>query len=275
MPLADEAEALELDLLLEALHRRYGLDFRGYSRDSLLPRVRYRVQAEGLRTVSGLLERVLHDRDCLERLLLHLTSHGSPMFSEPTFYHALREKVMPQLRTYPFIRVWHAGCATGEEVYSTAIVLHEEGLLERCRIYATDLSETVLKKAPEGSFPLAAMQECAFNYILSGGKSSLSAYYASADHQALLLPWLRKNLVFAQHNLVTDASFNEFHLIFCRNVTMYFNKPLQQRVFALIHGSLPRLGILALGRKESIRLSPFHACYGELDEEERLYRRHR
>jgi len=266
-------EDIEIPPLLEAIYARYGYDFRKYARASLRRRILARVEAEGLRTISGLQERVLHDPACMERLLLGLTVHVTSMFRDPGFYAAFREKIVPFLRTYPFIRIWHAGCSTGEEVYSAAILLHEEGLYERCRIYATDLTEALLRIARDGVYPLASMQEYTANYLEAGGKSSFSEYY-TADHESVLFqPWLQQNILFAQHNLVTDASFNEFNVILCRNVMIYFNKELQEQVHGLLHESLVRFGVLALGRKESLKFTKYEPFYEELDAPEGLYRR--
>lgn len=268
-----DLQDLEVELLLEAVFRHYGYDFRDYAPASIRRRILGRVESEGVQSVSGLQERVLHEPGCMERLLLGITVHVSSMFRDPGFYLAFREKVVPLLRTYPFARIWHAGCSTGEEVYSLAILLQEEGIYERCRIYATDLSEAVLQGAKEGLFPLAGMKEYTENYQRAGGKTSFSDYYTAKYDHALFRPSLRENIVFAQHNLVTDGSFNEFNLILCRNVMIYFNKSLQERVHGLLHQSLVRLGVLGLGRKESIRFTPHEARYEEIDGPERLYRK--
>jgi chemotaxis protein methyltransferase CheR len=268
-----ELEVVEVNLLLEAIFQHYGYDFRDYAFASIRRRLRARVGAEGLKSISGLQERVLHDPGCLERLLSGLTVHVTSMFRDPSFYLAFRQKVLPLLRTYPFTRIWHAGCSTGEEVYSLAILLHEEGAYDRCRIYATDLSEKVLANAKEGLFPLGAMKEYTENYQRAGGKVPFSEYYTAQYGNALFRSSLRDNIVFAQHNLVTDGPFNEFNVILCRNVMIYFNKSLQDRVHGLIHGSLARLGVLGLGLRETIRLSPHEQDYEALDAAERIYRK--
>jgi chemotaxis protein methyltransferase CheR len=266
-------EDIEIPLLLEGIYQRYGFDFRNYARASLRRRILARAQAENVRSISGLQERVLHDPEAMERFLLGLTVHVTSMFRDPSFYGAFRETVVPLLRTYPFARIWHAGCSTGEEVYSLAILLHEEGLYERCRLYATDLSEVVLKVARAGVYPLAAMKEFTANYQHAGGNGSFSEYYSANDESAIVRPFLQQNIVFAQHNLVTDASFNEFHVVFCRNVMIYFNKTLQEQVHRLLHQSLVRLGVLALGRRESLQFSGYESCYAELQPKEKLYRK--
>jgi chemotaxis protein methyltransferase CheR len=272
---ADEAEveALEIDLFLEGVYRRYGYDFRDYSPASLRRRVRNVLQAEGLATVSGLQERLLRDPACMERFLLGLTVNVSSMFRDPGFFQALRREVVPQLRTYPFLRVWDVGCSTGEEVYSVAILLQEEGLLDRARIYATDLNWAVLRQARDGVFPLSTMREYTANYLRAGGRRSFSEYYTAGHGHAIFQPSLRENIVFSAHNLVTDGPFNQFHLILCRNVMIYFQAELQRRVHDLLFDSLVPLGVLGLGAKESLRGTPHEADYAPLAARHRLYRR--
>jgi chemotaxis protein methyltransferase CheR len=268
-----DLEEIEIHLLTEGIYRHYGFDFRDYSMSSLRRRIWKRIYAEGLSTISGLVEKVLHDPACMERLLLDLSINTTAMFRDPTFYLAFRQKVVPMLRTYPFVRIWHAGCSTGEEVYSMAILLQEERLYDRCRIYATDINEAVLQKAKAGIFPIATMQENTSNYIAAGGKGTFSEYYTARYDHAIFRPSLRENVVFAQHNLVTDASFNHFNVIFCRNVLIYFNNALQERVQHLFLDSLEMFGILGLGKKETVRYTSVAASFDELDGEERLYRR--
>jgi chemotaxis protein methyltransferase CheR len=266
-------ERIEIELLLEAVHRHYGFDFRGYAYSSLRRRVWKRIQAEGLGTVSALQDRVLHDSDVMERLLDDLSVTVTAMYRDPGFYREFRETVVPILRTYPFIRIWHAGCSTGEEVYSMAILLHEEDLYDRARVYATDMNEAVLRRAREGIFPLDRMQEYTENYIRAGGRRSFSEYYTSGYSGALFDASLRRNVVFAQHNLVTDGSFTEFNVVLCRNVLIYFDKALQTRVHGLFYDSLTMFGILALGSKESLRFSKYDGCYEPLVQSEKIYRK--
>ena len=268
-----ELERIEVELLLEAIYRHYGFDFRSYAYASLKRRLWKRIQAEGLGTISGLQQRVLHDPSTMERLLMDLSVSVTSMFRDPLFYQAFRAQVIPLLRTYPFIRVWHAGCSTGEEVYSMAILLHEEGLLDRARVYATDINEVVLRTAKAGIFPLEKMQEYTQNYQRAGGERSFSEYYTAAYGGALFVPFLTQNVVFAQHNLVTDRSFSEFNVILCRNVMIYFDRQLQNRVHQLFYESLPMYGILALGSKESLRFSQVEKCYEELNAREKIYRK--
>ena len=266
-------ERVEIELLLEGVFRHYGFDFRSYAYASIRRRLWKRVDSEGLSSISELQARVLHDASAMERLLLDLSISVTAMFRDPGFYQTFREKVVPLLRTYPFIRVWHAGCATGEEVYSTAIMLEEEGLLERSRIYATDINDAVLQQARDGIFPLNRMQEYTENYIRAGGARSFSEYYTAKYVGALFSPALTRNVVFSQHHLVTDRSFSEFNVIFCRNVLIYFDRSLQNKVHALFYESLATFGILALGSKESRRFSQYEPCYEKLDARERLYRK--
>ncbi|HEX7706632.1 MAG TPA: protein-glutamate O-methyltransferase CheR [Thermoanaerobaculia bacterium] len=270
-----DLEQLEITLLTEGIFRHYGFDFRDYSLPSLRRRIWKRVYAEGLTTISGLQEKILHDSASMERLLLDLSINTTAMFRDPGFYLAFRQKVVPLLRTYPFVRIWHAGCSTGEEVYSMAILLREEGIYDRCRIYATDINEAVLQKAKAGIFPLSTMQENTSNYIAAGGTGTFSDYYTAKYDYAIFRPDLRENVVFAQHNLVTDSSFNLFNVIFCRNVLIYFNNTLQDRVQQLFLQSMEMFGILGLGKKESLRYTSVADYYDEIDAEEKLYRRFR
>jgi len=269
----DDLEEIELALLLEGVFRKYGFDFREYASASLRRRVWRRVHAEGLSTISELQARLLHDPACMERLLLDLSINVTAMFRDPSFYNAFRAKVVPQLRTYPFTRIWVAGCSTGEEVYSLAILLREEGLYDRARIYATDINESVLDRARTGVFPLEKMREYTQNYIKAGGTQAFSEYYLAKYDGAQFQRSLIDNVVFAQHNLVSDRSFNEFNVIVCRNVMIYFDRVLQDRVHELFYDSLMTFGVLGLGHKESIRFSPHADSFEELDPAEKLYRK--
>jgi chemotaxis protein methyltransferase CheR len=268
-----EIEELEVALLLEGVYRRYGFDFREYAPASLKRRLWRRMTAEHLETLSQLQDRLLHDPACMERLLLDLSINVTSMFRDPSFYVALREHVMPALHTYPFTRIWCAGCSTGEEVYSLAILLQEEGLYDRARIYATDINEAVLDTARAGVFPLERMKQYTQNYIRAGGRSDFSKYYVTAYDGARLSRSLVDNVVFAQHNLATDRAFNEFNVILCRNVMIYFDKTLQDRVHGLFYESLDTFGILALGHKESVAFTAQANAYEALDPVERIYRK--
>jgi chemotaxis protein methyltransferase CheR len=268
-----ELERIEIDLLLEGVYRHYGIDFRGYALASLRRRLARRMKEEGTPTLSALQDKVLHDPAAMERLLVALSISVTAMFRDPSFYRAFREKVVPLLRTYPFIRLWNAGCATGEETFSLAIVLEEEGLLERTRIYATDFNAGVVDRARGGEFPLARMRSYTDNYLKAGGTRAFSSYYTADGAVARFTPALLENAVFAKHNLVSDGSFNEFHGILCRNVLIYFGRTLQQRVHELFHDSLVNFGVLGLGHKETIRFTPLEHCYEAIDSREKLYRR--
>jgi chemotaxis protein methyltransferase CheR len=269
----NQLEDIEIELLLEGMYRHYGFDFRNYAPASIKRRIHESMRSEGVLSVSGFQEKVLHDPACLERLLYRLSVNVTSMFRDPTFFQTFRAKVVPLLRTYPFVRIWHAGCSTGEEVYSMAILLQEEDLYQRCRIYATDMSKEVLRKAREGIFPLASMQEYTANYMKAGGKRFFSDYYTAHYDSVIFSSSLKTNLIFSEHNLVTDGSFNEFHVVLCRNVMIYFNKTLQERVHNLIYESLSVLGVFGLGNKESLRFTPRESFYEELDHRDRLYRK--
>jgi chemotaxis protein methyltransferase CheR len=268
---AERLEDLEVRLLLEGIWCTYGYDFRDYALSSIRRRVRFFMQDEGLSTVSSVQDRVLHDTLALRRFLRSLSVSVTAMFRDPPFYQTLRETVVPVLRTYPAVRIWHAGCSTGEEVYSVAILLHEEGLYDRCRLYATDMNEAVLAQAERGELSLSSMRDNTRSYIEAGGRQGFARWYKTRDDRAVLVPELRRNVVFAQHNLATDRSFNDFHLVVCRNVLIYFNHALQDRVHRLLYGSLVRFGYLGLGSKETVRFTPHEAHYQELAH--RLYRK--
>ena len=268
-----DLEDIEIHLLLEGLFRYYGFDFRNYALTSLKRRIWNIIRSEQLTSISGLQEKIFHDPAYLQRFLLGLSVNVTAMFRDPSFYLAFRSQVVPLLRTYPFIRIWHAGCSTGEEVYSMAILLQEEGLYSRCQIYATDMNEMVLKKASTGVFPLRFMQDYTHNYIQAGGKRSFSEYYTAAYDCVIFRAYLKENVVFSQHNLVSEGSFNEFNVILCRNVLIYFNHTLQNQVHKLLYDSLCRLGILGLGHRESLRTGLYEQYYEQLVSGEKLYRR--
>src|SRR3954452_3466325 len=260
----EDLEELEVELLLEAVFRRYGFDFRGYAPASLKRRLWRRVRAENLPGIAALQERLLRDPLCMERLLLDLSINVTSMFRDPAFYVAFREKVVPLLRTYPFTRVWVAGCSTGEEVYSLAILLSEEELLERTRIYATDINAVVVDRAREGVFPLDKMREYTENYIRARGTRSFSGYYLAKYEGALFDRTLTENVVWAQHNLVQDRAFQEFNVILCRTVMIYFDRSLLSRVHQLCQGNLELRRILCHEHKESILFTDFEDCYHDL-----------
>lgn len=269
----DPLEAIEIQMLLEAVFRHYGFDFRDYAYASIRRRIWNSIHLEGLQGVCELQGKLLHDSAAMERFLLSVTVNVTTMFRDPGFYRAFRAKVVPELRALPFVRIWHVGCATGEEPYSMAILLREEGLYSKCRIYATDMNEEVVSKAKAGIFPVAMVQDYTSNYLRAGGTASFSEYYTARYGSIILERGLAENIVFAQHNLVTDSSFNEFHVILCRNVLIYFNQPLSERVHRLLYASLALSGFLGLGSQESIRFTPHENCYEEFDPDEKIYRR--
>jgi chemotaxis protein methyltransferase CheR len=266
-------EWLEMSLLFEGIYRHYGVDFRAYSPTILLRRLRRLMENEGVATISALQDRVFRDPQCLGKLVDELTINATSMFRDPSFFLAFREQVVPVLRTYPFLRVWHAGCATGEEVYSLAILLTEEGLYDRTRLYATDVNESVLRRAREGIYPLTKMREYTVNYQQAGGRRAFSDYYTARYDAALFDPQLGRHVVFARHNLVSDGGFSEFHVIFCRNVLIYFGRPLKERVVGLFSDSLARGGLLALGRRESLRFTSYEGRFEPFVASERVYRK--
>ncbi len=263
----------EMDRFLEALYEHSGYDFRDYARSSLTRRLRHVLADEALPGLPALQDRVLHDPACLDRLLLTASVNVTAMFRDAGFYRALRTHAVPWLRTYPFVRVWIAGCSTGEEAYSVAIVLEEEGLYDRTRIYVTDISESAVRKSAEGVFPIRVMQAYTRNYQTAGGLGDFSAWYTANYDNAIVRSELKRNMVFAAHNLASDGVFNEFHLILCRNVMIYFNATLQARVHELLYQSLAPFGLLGLGAKEALHFSPRERSYETLDAEHKLYKK--
>lgn len=268
-----ELEKVELELLLDGLARHHGYDFRRYAKASITRRVRHALRNEGLASISQLQHRVLHDADALDRFIRTVTIHVTSMFRDADFYRTFRKQVVPALRTYPFVRIWVAGCSTGEEAYSLAILLDEEGLHDRCRIYATDISDTVLEHARRGIFPLEAMRKYTEAYHRAGGTRDFSRYYVADAQNAILSTYLRKNILFSNHNLASDGSFNEFNVVLCRNVLIYFENDLRDRVLRLLHDSLVRFGYLVLGKKESLEHTPLRDRFEVLSGEARIYRR--
>ncbi len=267
----DDIENIEIILLLEGVYLHYGFDFRHYAPASLKRRIWHCVREEKLNSISALQEKLLYNPACMERFLLILSINVTALFRDVGFYRVFREKIIPRLRTYPFIRIWHAGCSSGEEVYSLAILLQEEGLYDRSRLYATDMNEVILARARDGIYPLEKMLAYEKNYRNAGGKSDLTDYYTAQYGRAIFHGSLKKNIVWSQHNLVTDGSFNEFHVILCRNVLIYFDQSLQARVHKLLYDSLITFGMLGLGQMESIRFSPYETNYEAMDSLEKWY----
>ncbi len=266
-------ENIELELLLQAIFLQYGYDFRDYSRAHVKRRVKHRLIQEGLKSISELQNRILHDKESFEQIVRDLSINVTEMFRNPAFYKSIREKVIPVLKTYPFLKIWHAGCATGEEVYSFAIMLKEEGLLERTQIYATDFNSHVIHKAQKGIFPIRNIKEYTANYQKAGGKESFSDYYHANDELVIFDKSLNRSIVFAEHNLVTDGVFAEVNMIVCRNVLIYFNRDLQNNVLKLLHKSLISGGFLALGTKESLLFSDEEKKYKVIDARQKIFKK--
>ncbi len=268
-------EAIELDLLLEAIHRHHHYDFRGYSRASLQRRVDRAMRRFGLDSLSQLQHHILREPKVFNELMGFLTIQVSELFRDPHYYKALREHVVPHLRTWPSLKVWIAGCANGEEFYSLAILFREEGLEDRTIFYCTDISPAALEKAEAGIYDVERIPQFTENHRRSGGKSSLSDYYTAAYGAAVFDKSLRRRAVFAEHNLASDEVFSEMQLISSRNVLIYFDRELQDRAIGLFGESLVRGGFLGLGSKETLRFSSQSAAFDDFDEREKLYRRNR
>ncbi|EZP77143.1 Chemotaxis protein CheR [Novosphingobium resinovorum] len=266
-------EDLEIGLLLEALYQRYHYDFRPYARASIKRRLVQARSQLGFASFSAMQESLLHDEQTLPRLLNYLTVQVSEMFRDPAYYKALRERVIPHLRTYPSLKVWVAGCSNGEELYSLSILFREEGLGARTIFYATDINPDALRAAQAGIYPLDQIQKYTANHQKSGARTSLSDYYTADYGHAVFDKTLRSQVVFSDHSLVTDAVFAEMHLISCRNVLIYFDRELQDRAIGLFRDSLARKGFLGLGSKESLRFSRHAAAFADFDTAEKIYQR--
>jgi chemotaxis protein methyltransferase CheR len=262
----------ELELVVNDLLEVYGYDFTNYARASLKRRVARLLVLDRFPSFAEFRYRLRTDADYLKRFVEEVTVNVTEMFRDPAFYRKLRQEVLPVLATYPLIRIWHAGCSTGEEVYSMAIILAEAGLLQKSLLYATDLNPDVLESARAGIFPLAPMKQYSENYIEGGGTREFSSYYTARYDHARFKDSLKSKMIFATHNLVSDKSFNEFQLILCRNVLIYFDKDLQDKVLQLFDGSLESLGFLALGSKETVRFSGIVSRYKQL-EGEKIWRK--
>jgi len=268
-----KTQEIEINLLLDAIYRKYGYDFRNYARASLKRRIQNCVLRAEVDSVSDLIPLVLHDKDFFSEVLVQFSVPVTEMFRDPIFYHAFRLQVIPYLQTYPFIKIWHAGCATGEEVYSFAIMLKEEGLYDRTTIFATDFNEEALNTAKEGIYRLANVKYYTNNYQKAGGKSTFSDYYYAGGYDSVIMDAsLKKNVTFAHHNLVSDGVFGEMHLVLCRNVLIYFDKQLQNRVLNLFRNSLIRKGFLCLGTRESLQFSSVENAFEEIEPEYKIYR---
>jgi len=266
-------ENIEIQLLLQAIYLKYGYDFRNYAKASIKRRILQRLSKSDLKSISEMQYRILYDEQFFSSTLLDLSINVTEMFREPSFFRTVRKKIIPILKKRPFIKVWHAGCATGEEVYSMAILLKEEGLYEKTQIYATDFNQDVLKKAKDGIYSIGNMKEYTRNYKKAGGLSSFADYYTARYDYAIMDNSLKENIVFADHNLATDEVFGEMNLIFCRNVLIYFTRELQDRVIRLFRDSLCEGGFLCLGSKESIRFSEHSGDFEDVALGEKIYRK--
>lgn len=271
--MSDGVEDIEIQLLLEALYQRYHYDFRHYARASIKRRLLQARSQLGFASFSAMQDHVLHDPATLPRLLNYLTVQVSEMFRDPSYFRALREKVIPHLRTYPSLKVWVAGCSNGEELYSLSILFREEGLDQRTLFYATDINPNALRAAEAGVYPLDQIRKFTENHQKSGARSSLSDYYTADYGRAVFDKSLRSQVVFSDHSLVTDAVFAEMHLISCRNVLIYFDRDLQDRALGLFSESLARKGFLGLGSKESLRFSAHAPAFADFVREEKIYQR--
>jgi len=269
---SDELERIEIKLLLDGIYQAYGYDFRNYLQSSLRRRILNRMQIERLPNMITLLEKVLYEPEFMKTIVNDLSIRVTEMYRDPSFFQAFRQKVVPIIRDYSEIRIWHAGCSTGEEVYSLAILLQEEDLLHKAKIYATDMNEQVIEQAKLGKFSLKRMQTFTKNYMLAGGTKEFSTYYITDNEYAIFHPEIMNKVSFAHHNLATDSTFNEFHIILCRNVMIYFDTTLQHRVHNLFYESLTADGFLALGNMESI-IAANKAQYEEIVPCERIFRK--
>jgi chemotaxis protein methyltransferase CheR len=266
-----ENQDIEIRLLVEAIYQKYGYDFRNYSQAHVKRRILNRFNLSGMKHITDMIHESVYNHKFVDQLLTDLSITVTEMFRDPPFYKVLREEILPILQSYPFIKIWHAGCASGEEVYSMAIMLKEEGLYAKTQIYATDFNPLIIKQAKDGIFPINRMKEFTMNYQKAGGKGAFSDYYTASYESAKLLDALKKNIVFATHNLVTDSVFAEVNLVVCRNVLIYFDRELQDKVIRLFVDSLPGGGILCLGSKENLQFSDHYDQFNPLVAKERIY----
>jgi chemotaxis protein methyltransferase CheR len=266
-------EPIEIDLLLEAVFRRYGYDFRSYARASIERRIKQFMLREGCASVSEMIPKILNDREFFARLTQYFSVTVTEMFRDPFVFRAVREVLVPLLRIWPHFKIWHAGCATGEEVYSLAIVLKEEGVYDRATIYATDFNDESLGRARDGIYKIGNMKESTQNYIQAGGKVSLSEYYHAKYDAVAMDGSLKERITFANHNLSVDEVFGEMHVVFCRNVLIYFNRELQNRALRLFTESLVHGGFLCLGTKEDLRFTDVNKLYTVVDKKAKIYRK--
>lgn len=268
-------ENLEIRLLLEAIHQKYGYNFKDYANAHTKRRLRHRLALSNMESYTQMIHRVIYDEDFFNTLLMDLSINVTEMFRDPWFYKKVREDIMPFLKTYSFIKVWHAGCSAGQEVYSISILLEEEGMKHRSQIYATDFNEFIIEKARNGIYPIDVMKSYTVNYQQSGGKKDFSDYYTADYDNVIFRQSLKEKVLFSSHNLVTDGVFGEMNLIFCRNVLIYFNRQLQNRVLKLFYDSLCPGGYLCLGSKESLKFTDMADKFESIAGREKIYRKKR
>ena len=266
-------EEMEIDLLMSAVNTRYGYDFHSYTRSSFRRRVKTFIQAYGLKQVSECIPLILHDEEVFSDFVQQVSVPVSDMFRDPDVFKVLREEIFPFLKTYPFVKIWSAGCASGEEAYSLAILAHETGLKGRLQVYATDFNDKALAMGKEGIYDIARVREFTKNYQDSGGQEEFSNYYTTAYQKAILIDSVRDSVTFSNHNLANDGVFGEMHLILCRNVLIYFDKDLQNHVLSLLTASLSPRGFLCLGSHENLRFTNLIDSYAVLDERMRIYQK--
>jgi len=268
-------EQLEIQLLLEAIYIKHGYDFREYSIAHTRRRLEYRRVIEGMTNYAEMQHKVIYEDSFFEQILLDLSINVTEMFRDPWFYKKVREVVLPHLRTYPFVKIWHAGCSAGQEVYSLGIMLEEELMKERAQVYATDFNESILEQAKKGIYPIELVRQYTANYQAAEGSASFADYYTADYDHVIMKHSLKDKVLFTPHNLATDGVFGEMHVIFCRNVLIYFNRALQNRVFNLFYDSLIPGGFLCLGSKESLRFSGIADKFELVSEKEKIYRKKR
>lgn len=264
---------IEIKMLLETIYQKYGYDFRNYSMASIKRRIKRRLSLSGLETISAMQHKIIYDESFFTTLLLDLSITYTDMFRDPSFYKAFRTQVVPELKKTPHVKIWHAGCATGEEVYSVAIVLHEEGLYDQTQIYATDFNEVVIEKARQGIYEIDKLKTFTQNYQKAGGCASFADYYTARYDYALMKQFLKEHINFSDHNLVTDGAFGEMDMIVCRNVLIYFSRELQDQILLLFKKSLCDDGYLCIGSKETIRFSSVSNDFEDVVKQERIYRK--
>lgn len=268
-----DSEEIEIDLVLEALLRKSDFDYRNYSRAHIKRRLNHRLAISGFSRYSELIPEIIYNKVMLGKILTDLSINVTEMFRDPSFFIEIKETVFPYIKTYPFVKVWHAGCSSGQEVYSMAILLKEDGLYDNSQIYATDFNYDILESAKNAIYPVDNMRKYIGNYQKVSGKNSFADYYSANYDSAKISPFLKKNVLFSFHNLVTDGVFGEMHVILCRNVLIYFDKKLQNRVLKLFYDSLVPGGFLCLGSKESIRYSEVEKLFDIISGTEKIYRK--